>query len=165
MGTCAFAVQDQGVMLRLIPKEIVQGEGNALRNERSPSRELCWVSQHSNGITAWNCWQTHCRVLSWTPWLFFPFSLLLYIVQVCFVHVLADVFFKFWKLWDNVSMTTAITLTVQKTKTVFNLLNRSVSKIFTQLNFHENKAFQILPKEDTFPLCYNSITLEQCSQY
>lgn len=43
MGTCTFAMQDQEVMPRLIPKKIVQGEGNELGNERGPSRELPWV--------------------------------------------------------------------------------------------------------------------------
>lgn len=40
IGTCAFAMQDQKVTLRLIPKKIIHGEGNVLGNERGPSREL-----------------------------------------------------------------------------------------------------------------------------
>lgn len=45
-------MQDQEVMLRLIPKKKVQGEGKVLGNERGPSRELSGVQQHSDGITA-----------------------------------------------------------------------------------------------------------------
>lgn len=63
-------------------------------------------------------------------------------------------------------MTTAVALTVQKTETIFNLLDFIfVSKIFAKLNFHQSKAFQVLLKKDIFLLRYNSTTLEQCSQY
>lgn len=70
------------MMLRLIPKKIVEVDANALGNETGPSRELYWVCQYRDGWNRYMLYSAHLYTV------FIPFfSLQVIKVQVYFEHV------------------------------------------------------------------------------